>query len=682
MTTTEWMTTASQLGPPAASWLLTYAVHSSLLLGGVALATRYVVQSHTVRDTLWKSALLGGLVTTSLQVGFELVPLGGTRALAAVVDASPERTVLMPTTFKPRTPATAGAKQADAPARTEPTSSPPQPHAPAINWTGMLLLFWGGSASLFLLYFFLVRLRLVFRLGRRAPIEEGSLPRLLDSLRRQAGIRRPVRLTTAVGLTSPVALGVSEICIPEVVLTDLDREQQQSMLAHELAHLARFDPLWLTVSCLIEQVLFFQPLNRLARRRMQDAAEYLCDDWAVRRTGSGMTLAKCLVKVAEWVDTSPRTVPVSGMAEHRSQLVARIHRLLENRAMMTQPRSRWLLPLAVVILAVTAIVAPGFTAGQPAALDAQEAAPMPSALPGPLVTPAQVARNAAEVNAVLATRATTLTAALQSINVNVATRLASLSAGKVRDTTNVAVPALIAALSDPDAIVRVAAAHSLGQLEDPRAIPALITASRDANVQVRSAAFDALSNFEDPRIVDPMITALKDPDANVRQQAAWALGNLEDPRAVSPLMAALTDASADVRQAAAQALGDLQDPVATSALVAALKDQNPDVRRAAAGALGELGLTTAPLGLIAALKDTNPDVRRQAAQSLGEIQDPNAVSALQTSLGDSNPEVRESAVRALSEISDSTAITALIGALKSNDAAVRRQAAQSLGQRQ
>jgi len=558
-----------------------------------------------------------------------------------------------------------------------------------VSWTGALLLAWAASASLLLLYFFLVRLRLVFRLGRRDPVEEGSMPRLLDALRRQAGIRRPVRLTTASGLTSPVALGLSEICIPEAVLVELDRAQQESMLAHELAHLARFDPLWLTVSCLVEQLLFFQPLNRVARRRMQDAAEYLCDDWAVRRTGSGMTLAKCLVKVAEWVDTSPRAVPVSGMAEHRSQLVARIHRLLENRAMMTQPRTRWLLPLAVIVLVVMAVAAPGFTAARPDALDAQEPgqprpAPRPHVVvnPSPALISARTAEGLARANAVLATRAVTLTNVLNNVNLSVATHLASLGRGQAPDTTNPAVPPLIAALSDPDANVRIAAANSLGQLEDPRAIPALITASRDANVQVRSAAFQALSDFEDPRIYEPMVAALKDPDADVRQRAAQTLGSLENKAAVTPLVGALGDSSADVRQSAAQSLGELQDPAAASALAGALKDPKADVRQAAAQSLGELDLKTAPPALIAALKDSDADVRQAAAQSLGEIQDPSAVPALQGSLGDANADVREGAVRALSEISDSTAINALIVALKSSDPGVRRQAAQALGQRQ
>lgn len=676
MTTAEWMSTANQLGPAAASWLLTYALHSTLLVGGVALVTRVAVPSYTVRDILWKTALLGGIVTATLQVGFGLAPVTGSLGLAA--HAEQARPALEPSTFVPHTPERTLQPK---PELTEAAVAPPTadpaaplstpPSAPAMTWSATLLLVWVSGATLLLLYFLLVRIRLVFRLGRRVPVLDGSMPALLDALRREAGIRRPLRLTTAAGLTSPVALGLSEICVPEEVLTELDHAQQQSILAHELAHLARFDPLWLTVSCLLEQLLFFQPLNRLARRRMQDGAEYLCDDWAVRRTGSGMTLAKCLVKVAEWVDTSPRAVPVSGMAEQRSQLVARIHRLLENHAMTTQPRTRWLLPLAVVVLVVTAVAAPGFTAGTPAVLDAQEPTQAPEVSPQPMVSGAPIR----------APKALTMTVR-PVVRVSPRVPAALWRGDRTPDTTNVAVPALISALSDPDANVRIAAANSLGQLEDPRAIPGLVAATRDANPKVRSAAFEALTRFEDPRIFEPMLSALKDPDADVRERAAQVLGSLENKQALQPLIGALADSSAGVREAAAQSLGELQDPAAASALAGALKDARPDVREAAARSLGELNLTKAPPALIAALKDPNADVREAAARSLGEMQDPGAVPGLQASLNDSNADVRESAVQALGEIGDSASVNALIGALKSSDAAVRRQAAQALGQRQ
>lgn len=683
--TPDWLSTAGEFGPLASSWLLTYLVHSTILLGAAALVTRSLVQSHAIRDTLWKVALLGGIVTTSVQLGLGLIPLGGTRPLAVAATPAPVRPSLEPSTYQPHTPAAAPEGAETKPAVTEPAKEQPStatptalPPAPAqrIAWTAILLLGWAGAASLLLLYFFLVRLRLVFRLGRRTEVDDGALTHLLNALRREAAIRRTVRLTTAEGLTSPVALGVSEICVPAEVLTELDRDQQASMLAHELAHLARFDPLWLTVSCLIELLLFIQPLNRLARRRMQDAAEYLCDDWAVRRTGSGMTLAKCLVKVAEWVDTSPRAVPVSGMAERRSQLVARIHRLLENHAMTTPPRLRWLVPVALIVLAITAVAAPGFTVGPDGVLDAQEPA-TPVVRPSTPKPKVEVA-----TSPVVAKTTTAVTTTVTRPVVATSFSTSRYRGDRVPDTTNAAVPALIAALSDPDMNVRIAAAHSLGNLEDPRAIPGLIAATRDANVKLRSAAFDALSNFEDPRIVEPMIAALKDPDADVREQAARSLGDLEDTRAVQPLIGALADSSASVREAAARSLGDLHDPAAATALAGALKDASPDVREAAARSLGEFELTKAPPALIAALKDSDADVRDAAAQSLGEIRDPAAVSALQASLTDANADVRESVVRALGEIGDSASLNALIAALKSSDPEVRRQAAEELGQRQ
>ena len=62
------------------------------------------------------------------------------------------------------------------------------------------------------------------------------LLQLLADLRRNAGVRRPVRLTQAAGLASPVALGWNEIVLPEAALTELDATQQKCLLAHELAH--------------------------------------------------------------------------------------------------------------------------------------------------------------------------------------------------------------------------------------------------------------------------------------------------------------------------------------------------------------------------------------------------------------------------------------------------------------
>src|SRR3989442_4691319 len=164
-------------------------------------------------------------------------------------------------------------------------------------------------------------------------------------------------------ISSRVALGLWEIWVPELALSDLGAEQQRSMLAHELAHLARRDSLWLAGASLMERCFFFQPLNRLARRELETTAEYLSDEWATRKTGSAVALAKCLATVAEWIQASPLGVPVAGLAERRSFLVARISRLLEGRQPSSPASRRGWAAAAALGVAVTIAAAPRVSQG-------------------------------------------------------------------------------------------------------------------------------------------------------------------------------------------------------------------------------------------------------------------------------------------------------------------------------
>ena len=59
------------------SWLLTYAIHSTILLGVALIIALRLADEHAWLDLVWKAALLGPLVTASVQVGSGLIPLGG-----------------------------------------------------------------------------------------------------------------------------------------------------------------------------------------------------------------------------------------------------------------------------------------------------------------------------------------------------------------------------------------------------------------------------------------------------------------------------------------------------------------------------------------------------------------------------------------------------------------------------
>src|SRR5215203_5912820 len=349
------------------AWLLTYAIHSTALLGLAWALTRARAWSPAASDLLWKTALVGGIVTATVQLRLDVRPAGSVslqrdasttgQQLPAVSEAATESDATLATdqphaAAPDETHAAAPTSIAQAAPSTAP-ASPPTTH-------GVAVLAWAIVAGVLALSYAARRLILVGRIGDRLAVDDPALLAELERLARDAGLRTLPRLTSTVRISSPIALGIGEICVPETALIELDPEQQRSMLAHELAHLARRDPVWLAFASLVERVLWFQPLNRIARRRIATSAEYLCDEWAVRRTGSRVALARCLAQVAEWIQASPLGVPVAGMAEERSLLVARVEKLLNGEAPAS--RSRWALALAAAtVVLVTIAVAPSVT---------------------------------------------------------------------------------------------------------------------------------------------------------------------------------------------------------------------------------------------------------------------------------------------------------------------------------
>jgi hypothetical protein len=68
---------------PATAWLLTYLMHSTLLIAAVWLTSRRLDHRPAALDALWKTALVGGLVTATLQTASGVSPWGGRLDLVA-----------------------------------------------------------------------------------------------------------------------------------------------------------------------------------------------------------------------------------------------------------------------------------------------------------------------------------------------------------------------------------------------------------------------------------------------------------------------------------------------------------------------------------------------------------------------------------------------------------------------
>ena len=161
--------------------------------------------------------------------------------------------------------------------------------------------------------------------GREEVLEDDAVDTLIE-LRQRAGVKRRIRLSVSDHLSTPVAVGRSEIVLSRHALDQLPKAQMAGVIGHELAHLEARDPWWARAIAMVEAVFFFQPLNFFAKRRHRDAAELAADDWARRYGVQGEELARALAEIAA---TSPEvTVPAWAQAAKGGALVGRVERLL------------------------------------------------------------------------------------------------------------------------------------------------------------------------------------------------------------------------------------------------------------------------------------------------------------------------------------------------------------------
>jgi hypothetical protein len=338
------------------AWLMTYFLHSSILIGAVALVSRSLHDRWLpLKETLWRTAVFGSLLTASLQVGLGIEPLGGSWGLSSKAESPRVATNVMES---------ATAVSANLQSSVTPDLAQSRIPSASAAFEPMLLAAWTLGAFVLSTLLAIKYARLEARLARSRQVVRGPTFERFQRLVEPAGFVRPVRLSTSSQIEVPLAKGWCrpEICVPARVTLELPLEQQESILAHELAHLKRHDPLWLAILRLTEAVLFFQPLNRLARRQLQETAEYRCDDWAANNTGRPLTMARCLANVAEWTLCRQSDLPAPALTSRGQMLTRRVDRLLDGHYPLPYPpRQRWLIPVVVTLLVSTVLVVPGFS---------------------------------------------------------------------------------------------------------------------------------------------------------------------------------------------------------------------------------------------------------------------------------------------------------------------------------
>ncbi len=392
------MTDTSIILSASATFFLTYVFHSTITLFvawiRVSAASR---DHHRMAERWWKVAAILPVITAALQTTLagragSSIERTWTRDSQIVEarwvnrwEASSARTstLMQPLADeRRRSEATSTPKAADEQwqwtidsnrqgdvSTPLPASIHYHPHAPSLlsrylgrvrnPWLSATVARWIATIGLCVVAMGIVRfclqsLRLRRRLARLPVLHGGRIRHLLDELMELAGVEHRVCLRQADEATLPFAHGLFRwtITVPRRIEKKLDRDQLKALLAHELAHLVRRDTGWLHAGRLLGTCFFFQPLNYLARSRWLRAAEFCCDDWAVRQAIDPVSLAHCLTSVAQH-RMRPWSRVSLGMADDRSLLSNRVERLLRDTGSSASCHSvaRRLMTLSVAILA-------------------------------------------------------------------------------------------------------------------------------------------------------------------------------------------------------------------------------------------------------------------------------------------------------------------------------------------
>jgi Flp pilus assembly secretin CpaC len=176
--------------------------------------------------------------------------------------------------------------------------------------------------------------------ARRRHLADSEMQERLGNLAGRLGMKRRVRLIEDDRLTGPVAFGLFRpaIGLPSKFSQRYTAPQREAMLAHELAHLAAFDPLWYGLANLLTAVLWWHPAVWWMRRQFHRASELAADEASLVVERGPVALAECLVALGRQLSRR-RSVGWLGVEgqEFRSGLGRRVARLFQLDASARKP---------------------------------------------------------------------------------------------------------------------------------------------------------------------------------------------------------------------------------------------------------------------------------------------------------------------------------------------------------
>ncbi|HTI03849.1 MAG TPA: HEAT repeat domain-containing protein [Gemmatimonadales bacterium] len=733
------MTATSALG-----WALVHFVWQGAVLAvllGIALALIKPTAART-RYALAVLTLVAMMVVT-IATGVRLLNRAPDLAPAAAMQSSaaPDRSAAGNRLSPAPTPAGDRA--------TLSTAGPPTPSGaaidrlrdalePALPWLVVVWVFGVLVLSIRLAHGWLTARRLRTHGTRDS---SAALTAVLARLATRLRVTRPVRLLESLAVEVPAVIGWLRpvILVPTSALTGLTPQQLEVLLAHELAHVRRYDYLVNVVQCAIETLLFYHPAVWWVSRCVREEREHCCDDLVVATCGDPRLYASALVGMERLRPAAPRLAMAA--TGGGGSLLHRVQRLLMPANVRAEYFPRWSAGIAGVFAVTVAL----FASGRDHAADARSTETITVQSDTTRLSPDTVVR-APDFSQTLAQRWDWARAAARQLgkraywvgytiphpewldhsvyvdrgmevkgenNITIGgrmygnfqgfmfrgVRLGPLTGAQDSDDIVILFAFTIAQGGTPTlAHVHVASSYLpidfrgrsllwLGPATEAQSLPVVEgVLAATTNPDLREDVVAAIGIHGSSAVVVPTLVRLLTgtESDNVRSQAAEWLGFHPTPAAVVALSAAARgDRSGDVRREAAEALGENTLPAATDSAIGLAKTaRDADTRRQAVESLGEKGNDQA-YAAVASIARTEPDddVARAAVEALGEMPSDRGLAALRDiARTHPRPDVRRAALETLADHLPRADAVTLLKTVATNDAEpdVQRDAIEKL----
>ncbi len=331
---------AERLATATVLWVASGAIKASIVLVLSFCISRWRGLSAATRHAIWCTTIVGVLVMPVLR---STLPAWNVAILPAHPDlaSGSGADVAAPTLAAPQddlgessrstlivdVPPAGAAPVISGDVRTfQSVGDSPRVHAPSLTESELLAIVWGVGVLVVLFPWVIGTLRLQRLWSKAAPGPLGAwgeLQHLLPSATSRVVALRVSELTTV-----PMTWGVWR---PKVLVPAADQwssTERRAALLHELAHVARWDALWQSLSRLAKAMFWFNPLVWLADAMLRSEAERACDDAVLRSGARASDYAQQLVDVLRTTGGRRPSAAAALSMARRSGMAGRLRAVL------------------------------------------------------------------------------------------------------------------------------------------------------------------------------------------------------------------------------------------------------------------------------------------------------------------------------------------------------------------